>query len=855
MDRKRTRTPNVAWSTLVNQTISSRGIEWSNIRVQIANLLRMPTKQGTIEFLRSVGRMYNPFATFEAVYRMREGRLKRSRGASNSYEKKWEEGEGSYSTESISLSPRSSLGGHLRQRVSETSSPTVMIPNDHRLSELESNTLDDDSDDPSQDDVPRGPPFDLGQLNMLQLSRIILTVLLASLAFTIHLFFVYVYILTMYMYLFRDHRPSHAPPPLKLYSARIKPPSLFGSPTCYADQTKFMLGLTLYGDRIRHDEACYPEILHAVVPEFTSARFMRVHARDREIPLKELSSAEGGEGGNGTTAKNMKNVGTCDWNGDDVARLYVDIAGGQRCLSPPRVPVAKNKEAAAQFAPPEAPESGKKSRRKGGKEEEDEGSASVVEEKTPSVLFVTYASKCTLGLNRLSRQLHQAGIPLRVLGIQKGWRGWGYRMRTYHDYLVTLPPSTIVVLSDGSDVLLNPTCSKEEIEKRWKQGRRGRWPGVTSPILVAAERTSWPDEKVAANFTTNPGVVVTPEGVRDPRDSRHPRFEILEDVKKLERKIAKAKLGSKFVEEPEPPRLGWPKKDEPSSFKYLNAGTMMGMAGDLATMLKRGFVNDCCDDQKAFTEMYLRGDVFWTDGAEGKDRMHDVENTAKDVAKWESEVVKLTKKAVQTLFEEDIEVLAKNSTLSLGSEGDDALNSARHELFMARQRLSLAAAKMDAVPQRNRRQGLRRVDADEEIDPELLKNVPVDERKNGFLHTPEHARPVFSLDFDANFMVGAHGVSRHDWDLVDVGGERPRLVRLEDGGKKKDVGKGRMRTLVLRETGSEPCFVHQSGPKYSSGMLEELARDLGLQVNWKALEKVEKMKFKGKEAPAEQDED
>ncbi|KAI9330574.1 hypothetical protein DFJ73DRAFT_899983, partial [Zopfochytrium polystomum] len=188
-----------------------------------------------------------------------------------------------------------------------------------------------------------------------------------------------------------------------------------------------------------------------------------------------------------------------------------------------------------------------------------------------AVAWVTYATSCSAGLHRLAATLRGAGIPLTVLGLHTPWRGWGQRLRAYHDHVASLPADTLVVVSDGEDVLLAPGCGAADLAERWMV-LRGTTGGA---VLLAAESALWPDEGLADEYN-KPHVRGWTGGVPD--------------------------------------RV-WVGPGSP--MRHLNAGTMMGRAEDVAALLRRIYQDDCADDQLSLTLAYLRPDVYWMSAGAG----------------------------------------------------------------------------------------------------------------------------------------------------------------------------------------------------------------------------------------------
>ncbi|KAJ3279337.1 Multifunctional procollagen lysine hydroxylase and glycosyltransferase LH3 [Borealophlyctis nickersoniae] len=170
------------------------------------------------------------------------------------------------------------------------------------------------------------------------------------------------------------------------------------------------------------------------------------------------------------------------------------------------------------------------------------------------LVWATFATKCTKQSNRLAAQVSKIGIPLAVLGYKHRFRGYGYRLRMYHSYLMTLPQDTIVILSDTYDVMLQPGCSSQELLHAYH--------AFNSSVVFSSEVYCWP-------FWPTPC----------------PWW--------------------KFPTPPPPPKDRPPGVRE-SRFRYLNAGTVMGRAGALAEFIESSYVADCFDDQESYINAYIK---------------------------------------------------------------------------------------------------------------------------------------------------------------------------------------------------------------------------------------------------------
>ncbi|KAJ3104537.1 hypothetical protein HDU96_008902 [Phlyctochytrium bullatum] len=256
----------------------------------------------------------------------------------------------------------------------------------------------------------------------------------------------------------------------------------------------------------------------------------------------------------------------------------------------------------------------------------------------PNLEYVVFATSCSPGLNRLARLLKRARVPLTILGMGTPWRGWGQRVRAYHDYFVALQDPTgravprwagegagahrvhsrreverlaarrVVVVTDGDDVVVNPSCGAEEMVGRFRDRR-----DPVSRVVFASETACWPRFDWWWKYQGE-GVVRMPSShpdaeVRDPRTSASPFKRLL-------------------------PANGEGQR-ETVYHPYLNAGTFWGRVPDAARVMRTAYVDECYDDQGRYTEMYL---AKW-DGAVPAEGQRGEDLVAANIARnWRKEV-------------------------------------------------------------------------------------------------------------------------------------------------------------------------------------------------------------------------
>ena len=147
-------------------------------------------------------------------------------------------------------------------------------------------------------------------------------------------------------------------------------------------------------------------------------------------------------------------------------------------------------------------------------------------------------------------------------------------------------------------------------------------------VIASAEVTVWPRVELFERYLS-PKVVRRPEGVRDPRywtrvdeakkdtvdNNLHEGDEVSSNRKMHQHPKEQQQTHRIRKRDPSPlpfgpTRSGHPTWNPPGSpLRFLNAGTLMGRAVDIAELLRRLYVDDCSDDQLALTTSYLRPDV------------------------------------------------------------------------------------------------------------------------------------------------------------------------------------------------------------------------------------------------------
>ncbi|KAJ3095847.1 hypothetical protein HDU97_006468 [Phlyctochytrium planicorne] len=445
------------------------------------------------------------------------------------------------------------------------------------------------------------------------------------------------------------------------------------------------------------------------------------------------------------------------------------------------------------------------------------------------VEWVFYTTACNSGVNRLAGLLEAQKIPLTVLGRGKGWRGWGQRVRAYHDYLSTLPKHRLVVLSDGEDVLLAPSCDADELKRRFRE----RTP-ATSPILVSAEMACWPEGNLWHRYYKK-DLVSRPAGMRDPRctlrgnetpmnsDSQIlPRWDInmtssnpeSDPFSKLERRGAGgvAHVGGGPVTDDIKSLL----QCSPTSmhadyfrFLYLNAGTMMGRAGDLVDLFRDVYRDDCIDDQLEFSRSYLSRRLFYI--------QREMEEQGTDSAGDEKKLMEELEKAMADVDKAEVDT----GTISPSSNTEYPYpNPKPHpKVFEARSRLGKAADVFDhgtewAEPTHGKRSKHHR---NKDGDRRIRRQATPEQYAKLAKSSPDKvgkAHPLIALDFDNDMFAALYSVFYTDLDVNSKTG-----------------------VLQVLDTKGLPCILHQNGRKVENRVLDEIARSFGMPFNAKAIER------------------
>ncbi|KAJ3215489.1 hypothetical protein HDU67_000347 [Dinochytrium kinnereticum] len=440
--------------------------------------------------------------------------------------------------------------------------------------------------------------------------------------------------------------------------------------------------------------------------------------------------------------------------------------------------------------------------------------------------WVIYTTSCNLGVNRLASNLKEKGIPLTILGKGTGWRGWGQRVRAYHDYLSTLPKHRLVVLTDGEDVILTPSCDSGEIVRRYRERT-----SAASPILVSAEAVCWPEGNLWHSYSKKE-VVWRPEGMRDPRcalrtqEMPKPQGQErrLNDNPEIERRGAGGvSYGGGGPITPDLVKsLGCRPRDDHQwkfRFQYLNAGTMIGRAGDVAHLLRGIYRNDCIDDQLELSRAYLEPRRFWVDEVEeledsgglpvkekGKKRKRSIADPLFDAVA----------KAMKDLDRAEMETGTTSPSSSPLYPYPDPVPHQR--VLEARHRLGVALDAYDSETV-----------WEEDLVSEKLGNGGKKRKRRvrrqssaiSSSTTSSSHTPLIALDFDNDLFAALYSVPFSDFIVNATAG----TVRLKG-----------------ETAGGTPCILHQNGAKVENRVLDEVAAMFGMEWSRKAVERARKLK-------------
>lgn len=106
----------------------------------------------------------------------------------------------------------------------------------------------------------------------------------------------------------------------------------------------------------------------------------------------------------------------------------------------------------------------------------------------------TYASPYRRGVGQLETSCKALGVKLHVLGLEKPYRGFCDKFLAVQEFIKKLPEQDIVLFLDGYDTLL--LAPPEEIVEKFL--------AIAAPIVVSAERESYPDGSLAVLYPPSP---------------------------------------------------------------------------------------------------------------------------------------------------------------------------------------------------------------------------------------------------------------------------------------------------------------------------------------------------------------
>lgn len=160
----------------------------------------------------------------------------------------------------------------------------------------------------------------------------------------------------------------------------------------------------------------------------------------------------------------------------------------------------------------------------------------------------------------LAESCRRNGFPLTVLGAGRSWKGYGTKLRLVREYLRGVRAGALVVFVDAYDSLFLP--SHDRLVERFLAFDR--------PLVFSAEKGCWPDGARAARYPRS----------RTALSHRRSR-----------------PLGA-AAPRPAPPSQ--------TPFRYLNSGGYMGHAGALLEALDDLSPGEGDDDQRLFTDYFLK---------------------------------------------------------------------------------------------------------------------------------------------------------------------------------------------------------------------------------------------------------
>jgi len=225
------------------------------------------------------------------------------------------------------------------------------------------------------------------------------------------------------------------------------------------------------------------------------------------------------------------------------------------------------------------------------------------------VHVLIYETSIEGGVSPASRLVNQAeqlpGVSAAIFGQGQHFDGYGSKYSAVLPMLEKMAPRSLVVLSDGRDVLINnPSFSNPELMQSAMDDFRAAFDTVTAQhphaVVVSAEAQCC----VSALTFVQPGDYFAPDGSRNKRACSSGEADCLWNGDEM------AEPWETFMETIALERTGGKSFDD----VYLNAGLMAGMAEDLIKIIGELAIDNKEDDQAVLTDyMYQNQDAVILD--------------------------------------------------------------------------------------------------------------------------------------------------------------------------------------------------------------------------------------------------
>ncbi|CAK0828079.1 unnamed protein product [Prorocentrum cordatum] len=185
-------------------------------------------------------------------------------------------------------------------------------------------------------------------------------------------------------------------------------------------------------------------------------------------------------------------------------------------------------------------------------------------------------------------QLEEDGVPFRIIGADEPYLGWGHKWHALQHVLDRIPPSTVVVVSDSRDVLLNAGSAPAagRLVAAFEKLVAGAPPGA---VVAGAEGRCC----VAALTSVQPGGFFAPGGSRAARacSSGRPGCPWVRSGTRPWERF----MGALAAE-----------RGAGGGEVFLNAGLVAGRAADLARLVHRMNITVEEDDQAVLSDLLYR---------------------------------------------------------------------------------------------------------------------------------------------------------------------------------------------------------------------------------------------------------